>query len=552
MVANRISPTNLGLLLNARQAAHSMGYITLLEFVRLNICTLSVAARLPKHRGHFFNWYDIQTLDPLAPLFISTVDSGNLAASLWAFKQGCLSLVKEPIFHQSLWQGILDHVRILHQLDPEKASTLNARVEDFGADCVKWLAGLDVVELEAQQLLSAPNDCVRWWAAELRDRIAAVKELAGTFMPGLRSLDSGVASDFADNPEKYLASLTLESVPTIIGQVRARLSFDKLSVWDDALVQAVMTSEELQVGLRRLASDAARLAEEMDFCLLYNRRKKLLSIGYEVPTRRLHTACYDLLASEARTAAFVAIAKGDIPQESWFHLGRTQTLYRGRSMLLSWTGTMFEYLMPSLWMKTSPHTLLEQSMRNVVETQRLYFGRKFPFWGISESAHAEVGENGSYQYRAFGLPALALKRMETPSHVITPYATFLALETNFAAAIRNLSRMWQRGWVGLYGLYEAVEYKGSRLGRSEVALVKCWMAHHLAMSLMAVTNRLLRSPFQRYFHCEPQVIATELLLHERAPAGLRVEPGLAWEPATPPSEGKDPRCVPGQEVTTWC
>ncbi len=186
--------------------------------------------------------------------------------------------------------------------------------------------------------------------------------------------------------------------------------------------------------------------------------------------------------------------------------------------------------MPSLWMKTSLHSILEQSMRNVVETQRLYLRRKCPFWGVSESAHAEVDENGNYQYRAFGLPALALKRTETPPSVITPYASFLALETNFAAAIRNLRRMLQCGFAGLYGFYEAVEFRDGRSGRKEAVLVKCWMAHHLAMSLIAVTNRLLGSPFQRYFHADPQVIAAELLLNEKVPAGLTVESGLAREP----------------------
>jgi hypothetical protein len=534
MVADRISPTNLGLLLNARQAAHGMGYITLPEFVRLNSRTLSIAERLPRHGGHFFNWYDIRTLDPLAPAFISTVDSGNLAACLWAFKEGCLSLMKGPIFPQSLWQGILDHVRILHQLDPAKTSTLNASVENFGADTVRWLAGLHLVELEAQQLLSAPDNSVRWWAAELNDRIGAVSELTRTFMPWFSSGGSSVACDLADDPEKWLASLTLETLPTVIGQIRARLSSRDLSVLQDALAKAVMTSERLQLELRRLASEAARLAEEMDFCLLYNRRKKLLSVGYDVPSRRLHTACYDLLASEARTAVFVAIAKGDIPQESWFHLGRAQTLYRGRRVLLSWTGTIFEYLMPSLWMKTSRQTILGQSMQNVVETQQLYLRHKCPFWGISESAHSEVDENGSYQYRAFGLPKLALKRMETSPRVIAPYASFLALETNFAAAIRNLRRMWQCGFAGLYGFYDAVEFKDNGSCRSELVPVKCWMAHHLAMSLIAVTNRLLGSPFQRYFHADPQVIATELLLHERVPGGMTVESDLAREPALGP------------------
>jgi hypothetical protein len=532
IVADRISPTNLGLLLNARQAAHGMGYITLPEFVRLNTYTLSVAAGLRRHGGHFFNWYDVRTLDPLAPLFISTVDSGNLAASLWAFRQGCLSLLKEPIFPLSLWRGLLDHVHILHELEPEKTSILNASAKDFGDDGVRWLSGLHLMKREAQQLLSAPDDSVRWWATELVDRVASVSELARTFMPWLGSLDSSVAGDSTADLEKGFAGMTLESLPKIIEQVRARLNPRDLFLLEDALAQAVMTSGELQLGLRRLASEAERLAGEMDFCLLYNRRKKLLSVGYYLPTRRLYTACYDLLASEARTAAFVAIAKGDIPQESWLHLGRTQTSYKGRRMLLSWTGTIFEYLMPSLWMKTAPHSILEQSMRNVVETQRFYFKSRCPIWGISESAHATVDENGSYRYQAFGLPALALKRTKTPPSVITPYASFLALETNFAAAIRNLRHMWQCGCFGLYGFYEAVEFKDSGSGRSEAVVVKSWMAHHLAMSLMAVTNRLSESPFQRYFHANPQVMATELLLHEKVPCGLTVESGPERDPVS--------------------
>jgi hypothetical protein len=217
-------------------------------------------------------------------------------------------------------------------------------------------------------------------------------------------------------------------------------------------------------------------------------------------------------------------------------------------MLLSWTGTIFEYLMPSLWMKTSRKTILEQSMRNVVESHRLYFRRKCPFWGISESAHAGLDQNGSYQYRAFGLPALALQRTEMSHRVVAPYASFLALETNFAAAIRNLRRMRQCGCLGLYGFYDAIEFKDRGSGRSEAVLVKCWMAHHLAMSLVAVTNRLLRSPFQRYFHADPQVIATELLLHEKVPGGLTIESGLAREPKLRPLKISI-RGFPVQEVS---
>jgi cyclic beta-1,2-glucan synthetase len=265
------------------------------------------------------------------------------------------------------------------------------------------------------------------------------------------------------------------------------------------------------------------MADQMDFRIVYDRRKKLLSVGYDVVAQRLHPACYDLLASEARTAAFVAIAKGDIPQESWFHLGRTQRMYKGRRILLSWTGTMFEYLMPTLWMKTYPRTILDESVRAVIEIQQIHCRRKNIPWGISESATAETDSQGCYQYRAFGLPALALKRAKMRAHVISPYATFLALEAHPVAATRNLHTIWKRGWVGKYGFYEAIDFQESGSGGFEARVVKSWMAHHHAMSLMAVANRLRPSLFQQYFHAEPQVIATELLLHEKLPASLKVE-----------------------------
>jgi hypothetical protein len=265
------------------------------------------------------------------------------------------------------------------------------------------------------------------------------------------------------------------------------------------------------------------MVEEMDFEFLYDRHKKLLVVGYDARENRPHPSCYDLLGSEARTAAFVAIAKGDIPQESWIHLGRAQTVYRRRRILLSWTGTMFEYLMPALWMRIYPRTVLDQSARGVVEAQQHYCRRKGIPWGISESAYSRTDRNGYYQYHAFGLPALALKRTENRSCVIAPYASFLALHTHRNTALENLRRMAEQGWVGRYGFYEAVDFGVGDHDRRPAVLVKCWMAHHQAMSLISIANCLLESPFQEYFHSEPQVMATEILLHERIPTALKVE-----------------------------
>ena len=211
-------------------------------------------------------------------------------------------------------------------------------------------------------------------------------------------------------------------------------------------------------------------------------------------------------------ASFVAIAKGDIPQDSWFRLGRGHTSFRGESVLLSWTGTMFEYLMPALWMKRYADTILDQTMKAVVRCQREYGRSRGVPWGISESAF--VNEyTGDYGYAAFGIPELALQRPQSDTLVISPYSTFLAAGVDAAAAVANLRVMERFGWAGRYGFCEAIDYT-----RSGAEPVRMWMAHHQGMSLLAIVNLLFGNPFPRYFHAEPQVRATERLLQERTPA----------------------------------
>ena len=271
--------------------------------------------------------------------------------------------------------------------------------------------------------------------------------------------------------------------------------------------------------LNEIASISDALVREMDFRFLYHPRKKVLSVGYEIATGRLEPSYYDLLASEARTAVFVAIAKGDIPQEAWFHLGRTHTLTRGERILLSWTGTMFEYLMPALWMRHHTDTIMEKSLRAVVRVQQQHGSRKGVPWGISECASA--GAQGEPQgYAAFGIAALSLKRQDSDSLVIAPYASQLALMVNPAAALKNLRQMEEYGWSGRYGFYEAIDYTGRG-----AEVVHSWMAHHEGMALLAICNLLFDNPIQHYFHAEPQVLATELLLNERLPAAVAAEEG---------------------------
>jgi hypothetical protein len=261
----------------------------------------------------------------------------------------------------------------------------------------------------------------------------------------------------------------------------------------------------------------------MDFSFLLDHRRKLLSLGFDVTTRALHPACYDLLGTESRTAVFVAIAKEDIPQESWFLLGRAHTLVRGRPVLLSWTGTLFEYLMPAMWMRSYPNTLLERSRAGAVRSQQAYARLKGVPWGISESAHSTLDESGNYQYHAFGLSHLALRRSGVDALVVSPYSTLLALNIDPRGALRNLRRMCDLGWLGTYGFYEAVDYGSAsrRLRRPRNRVVRCWMAHHHGMSLLSLANFLKHDVVQEWFHNERRVQATELLLQEKPVTHVR-------------------------------
>ena len=537
-VAARVSPTNLGLLLNARQVACELGYITVPEFTEQTLRTLATVSGMRKHRGHLLNWYDTRTLQPLSPLFVSSVDSGNLLASLWTLQQGCLERLRKPVLQSRLAEGLFDYLREL--ADWRVFSRKQFSVFERKRKREHWLlAILDLPEAafeEAQEAASKTKHAAdaRWSANEARSRLQniqqTVRSYAPWFLPEFATLrnDPAASLDLMDN-------IALGELPEFIDKLEQRL---KLAIESPAspeqgplyerlrslLSEARRNTSRLAGDLRIIAAEAGKLADEMDFGFLLNQRRKLMAVGFDVNAQEMHPACYDLLATESRTAIFVAIAKEDIPQESWFLLGRAHTLERGRPVLLSWTGTLFEYLMPALWMRTYANTLLERSRAAAVRAQQAYAAVKGVPWGISESAYFKLDEAGNYQYHAFGLPHLALRKPDMNALVISPYSTFLALNIDPWDALRNLRRMDDMGWCGAYGFYEAADYSSvrrRRFGRRQPQLVRCWMAHHQGMSLLAVANFLNGNIVQRWFHSERRVQATELLLHEKPVAYVR-------------------------------
>jgi len=531
-LAERTSPTNLGLLLNARQVACELGYITVPEFAELTSRTLATIEALPKYQGHLFNWYDTRTLAPLPPRFVSSADSGNLVAALWSLKQGSLERLWQPLLPASLLEGFLDHLMELGQQSGDFT-----KQHSHPAD---WLPQMRHL---ADTLPSDPGSAVeglngnsdlRWFSEQARTRQESVTRTVLLYCPWL-------LPEFAslrENPALHLKAVeepSLERLPAFIEAAAARLAssvttapLDQQPVYRSLqalLAEARENAERLIQDLRMIATHAGRLANDMDFGFLFNRWRKLLSIGFDVDAQQLHGACYDLLASEARLALFVAIAKEEVPQEAWFLMGRPHTRDGDRPVLMSWTGTMFEYLMPALWMRTYPNTLLERSRSEAIRSQQAYAARKRIPWGISESAHAQRDDAGIYQYRAFGLPPLALHKDETDALVVSPYSTLLALPVDAGGSVHNLRRIYKEGWLGSYGYYEAADYTpGLRSSRRRpYELVRCWMAHHQGMSLLAIANLFHDNVVQRWFHNNPRVQATELLLQEKpvAGAGLR-------------------------------
>jgi len=523
--ADRFSPTNVGLLLNARQAACELGFLTTPEFVLLTERTLATIERLEKYRGHLYNWYDTQTLKSLevAP-FVSSVDSGNLVASLYTLRSGALALSRQPLLDPRLFAGLSAHFHLLKARDGLHAPFAQLALPGPSATVAAWIALLSTA-VAAPAKAPADQDTRHddaWWDTETQSRMSAILALLHDYMPWLlpefaplRDLPELATKQngSALGPDDAIAFA--EHLHESLDRARLKLTADSplvvlVSRLHALLASATQNLRNLGGSLRAIAQRAERLAEETEFTFLADPARKILSVGFDVREQKLHKACYDILASEARIGTFLAIARDEIPQQSWMRLSREQVRAFGQFVLLSWTGTMFEYLMPALWMRSYPDTLISRTLAAFVRLQRAFARSLGIPWGISESGNAQRDDAGHYGYRAYGVPKVALSIDATAGPVVSPYSTFLALGVDSLAAVRNLRHMESSGWVGAYGFYEAVDYTSP----GKPVLVREWMAHHQGMSLLAILNLLHDNVVQRWFHDNPVVQSTELLLHE--------------------------------------
>jgi hypothetical protein len=351
---------------------------------------------------------------------------------------------------------------------------------------------------------------------ELSRRFIALAAFTREFLPWSLPEHEHIAA--FDLPE---IELTPENAGHYYAQIDAKLAALPPQPNIDALRQQLPACrsrlQDLSERLRKIVSQCEQLSEEMDFSLLADHSRNLLSIGFDVAAGRLSKSCYDLLASEARTATFIAVAKDNLIQDAWFRLGRQHTICEGETTLISWTGTMFEYLMPVIWMKSHANTLLDRAVRAAVRAQQRYGAEHNVPWGISEAAYSKTDDEGNYQYAAFGVPGLALNVARAGSLVVSPYSSCLSLMIDPAAAVKNLELMAAKDWLGKYGFYESADYNvAARAFRSrKFHLVRCWMVHHQGMSLAAICNLLCGNPFQRWFHADRLVQASESILHEK-------------------------------------
>jgi cyclic beta-1,2-glucan synthetase len=580
-LAERISPTNEGLYLVSALVARDFGFLGLHSLIRTWERNLQSWEQLPKFHGHFYNWYDTSNMQALRPRYVSTVDSGNLAACFLVLKSAASDLSESPVVGPAQWTGLTDSLLLLE-------SSLDSLRKDGGKGIDTVLDGFDQAVEEFQAKLKTRPASPREWSATLRGlqhyrqwiQTALQQLLPRTQFPAdevegavkavLQSLDdveedvnhllpwsefvpppktethSNVISDPVEQAwttvrEVLDGAITPKNLVALPRTVEAALSGLENSIRQHVIGDqqsiALRVFESLKTGIAFGADHASTLiarysafgdraeglALGMDFRFLYNTQRRLFAIGYNLEDDRLDRSHYDMLCSEARLTSFLAIAKGDVPARHWFQLGRQATTTANQFGLLSWGGTMFEYLMPVLFQRRYEGSLISQACRAAVARQKEY-GRQLGIpWGVSESAYGALATNLDYQYQSFGVPGLGLKRGLSEDLVVAPYATMLSLPIAPQTAYANLRKLEQEGGLGRWGFYDAIEFTPERVpvGKRSVP-VRCYMAHHQGMGLTAIGNVLLKDIIERRFHEHPLIRASELLLQEKVPAAAPV------------------------------
>ncbi|MDQ3200450.1 MAG: protein ndvB, partial [Verrucomicrobiota bacterium] len=563
----RTSPTNIGLWMLATVAANDFGYITIDDLVRRNLGTLETIGRLERFEGHLFNWYDLNNLEPLRPRYVSTVDSGNLLASLWTLEESCAELGTRALLDASALRGIADTIGVLRQTAFSLKQTVYSQalldLDDLTSEhflpLEEVIPRLRAARQPAQDLVAffreQESDPRAYWARQIAQQVTAWNETVDKYLrpveilldPPTQLVSLGKAAHEcrreALTATFSLQNIAVEGIPGLVPLLAFHQRADDPAIpaavreWLGRLIEAVgiarQHAAEQLARLSELVAQSQKLESEMGLRFLYDEDRRVFAIGYQVAERRRDNSYYDLLASEARLTSLLAIARREAPVEHWWALGRPFGSAFGRLPLLSWSGTMFEYLMPLLFTQTHENSLLDRACHDAVRCQISYGQQSKVPWGISESAFSALDRHNVYQYHAFGVPALALKRVQEEELVVAPYATALALGVEPVTAMKNLRRLAALGggaMLGDCGFYEAIDYsRRSEPGGEDGIIIDCYMVHHQGMSLLAFDNVLNGNVMRRRFHSNPRIRATEPLLHEHIPETILPTTGEAHE-----------------------
>ena len=536
IIAHRTSPTNMGLALLANLSAYDFGYIGSAELIDRTNNTLQSMLKLERYKGHFYNWYDTLSLLPLQPRYVSTVDSGNLVGHLLTLKQGLLALHNQPILSERIYHGIRTTISIIEDFSKndegeviDKIKVLLSELENGDTTSLSQIKkGLDDL-ISLTNEFSAHEDIIENdiynWESRFRAQLERIREDLVKYVPWVELVpvpDRFQALTLAD---RIPFLISIQNMPNLFFPVIDHYEQEECTAdekdWLRKMRQFLIAGSSLASERLTLLEDLAEQCEQLsdvEYGFLYEKSTSLLRIGFNVDDQRKDDSFYDLLASEARLGIFVAIAQGKLPQESWFALGRLLTNSSGDPILLSWSGSMFEYLMPQLVMPSYENTLLHQTNKATVKRQIDYGAQRGVPWGISESGYNMVDANLNYQYRAFGVPGLGLKRGLEEDLVIAPYASMMALMISPIKACANLQSLSKDGFEGQFGFYEAIDYTSSRLPRGKTSsIVQSYMVHHQGMGLLSLAYVLLNKPMQNRFLSELRFQATLLLLQERIP-----------------------------------
>ncbi|MFZ5969549.1 MAG: GH36-type glycosyl hydrolase domain-containing protein [Bacillota bacterium] len=528
-LANRTSPTNIGFLVMAVLSARDLGYLSFEKTIDKIKATIETIEKMETWRGHLFNWYDTKSLEVLRPYYVSTVDSGNFISYLIVVREGLKESLEKPIIQTENIDGIKDTVMLMKSGKQIHLEIIDQIPRKEGFTFLQWI---ELVEKLNQVYIE--DD---YWGKKLKVMIMDyTAEIDQLFMPIKSLLDSGVTDSYSglkeciENLDVNTSMIQLHKTYRELGEQIQRIRSSKMKKNEndedlervyDYIVEGALRAEQHIQSVKDLTNRIDSIINKAEFKYLYNERRQLFSIGYDVGEEKITNSYYDLLASEARTTSYLAVARRQVPGKHWFKMGRSLAIIDGLRSLVSWTGTMFEYMMPSLIMKNYRHTLFDETYRAVIKAQMKHGDRRNVPWGVSESGYYAFDMQLNYQYKAFGIPDLGLKRGLTDDTVISPYSTVLALSFYPKEALKNMHRLIHDGLEGKYGFYEAVDYTAKRLIHGEERrIVKSFMAHHQGMSLVAINNYLHDHIMQKRFHADPEMKAAEVLLQEKIPYNI--------------------------------